>query len=209
MVIKEPNWLYWLRCSRISVHCVKILNFDSTENVGYHTRCVQSIVDEYLFICSLQKLACVPLFPQFFLPSNRSPFTLSISPPPPPPRRAWTVSYTLYSISNLSWWLIRTFYFAIQSTWLPWSAIENTSLLISVKSDLHNLLLVAFTTESNFTNDQQIAVFFPQFFQRAVGFYASLATREEKWINFFLNKGWTLLNIMVFLLFSCSKFKDI
>ena len=36
-VNEGPNWPYWRRCSRISIHCEKILILDGIENGGFRT----------------------------------------------------------------------------------------------------------------------------------------------------------------------------
>ena len=41
-----PNWPHWRGCSRISIHCEKILILDGIENGGFLTRCAQSTVGD-------------------------------------------------------------------------------------------------------------------------------------------------------------------
>ena len=45
-VNEGPNWPYWRGCSRISIHCEKILFLDGIENGEFLTRCAQSTVGD-------------------------------------------------------------------------------------------------------------------------------------------------------------------
>ena len=45
-VNEGPNWPYWRGCSRILIHCEKIVILDGIENGGFLTRCAQSTVGD-------------------------------------------------------------------------------------------------------------------------------------------------------------------